>query len=752
MSKPLRITTVHGPKGGVGTSFIANNLALGIALASKQPALLIDLDLTHGGTQASLLSLEREIGSKHLGQLISFPQINTHLLKEHVVEHPKLPLHILAAPEGDHTTLLTGEQLYEILTAASLIYDHIIIDAAQPFLNEVLGACIDCSSLVFLVVIPDIIALQTTGHFIQQAEENDYGLQKCQMIVNMSDLSTDLGMEDINHYFEESLKRSIEFSLPFEPIAVIKSINQGVPILQKGKSERLIEAFVKIVKRCLKNQTIDLTNVRISSKQLNAPSMALIESPTSPKLMPTATKTKAVALAHPTISGWTPDQYRSIKQQLHRRLQEEMRLTESHFDTAEQRQMVQHQMRDKLSDIMLTDKIDIASREDRMRLIEELIDESLGLGPLEVLLKDTEITEIMINGPYKIYIERKGKLILTPRQFLDEKQLRVVIDRIVAPIGRRIDESSPMVDARLANGDRVNIIIPPLALDGASLSIRKFPKDRLTINHYLEYGSVSPEMAEFLDGAVKARLNILICGGTGSGKTTLLNILSSFITPTHRVVTIEDSAELQLHQDHVVRLESRPANLEGKGAVTIRDLVRNALRMRPDRIVVGEVRGGEALDMLQAMNTGHDGSLTTGHANSSRDILSRLETMVLMAGVDLPIRAIREQIASAIDLIVHQSRMRDGTRKVVHVVELTGMEGDIITLQDIFKYEQLSLDSEGRVIGTHRQADIRPKSLEKFIQYGVPLPKCFDPNYSQQLEDLNPSKDKNDKEKKRSFW
>ena len=358
----------------------------------------------------------------------------------------------------------------------------------------------------------------------------------------------------------------------------------------------------------------------------------------------------------------------------------------------------------------------------RQMVIEEILHDVLGYGPIQPLLDDPTVSEIMVNGPHKVYVERKGKLILTGVKFRDDEHVMHVIEKIVAPIGRRIDESMPMVDARLPDGSRVNAIIPPLALSGPTITIRKFSRDPLKIQDLIRFGSLTPEMAKFLEACVKARLNIVVSGGTGSGKTTMLNVLSSFIPEDERIVTIEDSAELQLSQEHVVTLEARPPNIEGKGAITIRDLVKNALRMRPDRIVVGEVRSGEALDMLQAMNTGHDGSLTTGHANSPRDMLSRLETMVLMAGMDLPLRAIREQIASAVDLIVHQSRLKDGSRKVTHITEVLGMEGDTIVMQDIFVYEQTGVDEMGKVVGRFTATGIRPRFMSRLEASGITLP------------------------------
>lgn len=359
------------------------------------------------------------------------------------------------------------------------------------------------------------------------------------------------------------------------------------------------------------------------------------------------------------------------------------------------------------------------SRKDRNRIAHEIINEINGYGPLEMLLSDTSISEIMVNGPKQIYVERAGKLEKVSVCFRDDEHVRRIIDRIVSPLGRHIDDSNPMVDARLPNGSRVNAVIPPVSLCGPSLTIRKFSATPLTIRNLISFNSLSQNMAHFLEAAVKGKLNILVSGGTGSGKTTLLNVLSAFIPAGERIVTIEDAAELKLLQEHVVSLESRAANLEGTGAITIRDLVRNALRMRPDRIIVGEVRGGETLDMLQAMNTGHDGSLTTAHANTPRDALLRIETMVMMAGMELPESAIRHQVAGALDLVIQQARLRDGSRKITSICEITGMEGDVITMQEIFRFQSEGINDAGKIIGKFVATGTRPRCMDKITSNGV---------------------------------
>jgi pilus assembly protein CpaF len=381
---------------------------------------------------------------------------------------------------------------------------------------------------------------------------------------------------------------------------------------------------------------------------------------------------------------------------------------------------VRRTIQDLFEQILAEENI-VLSRPERARLFEQIAAEILGFGPLQPLLEDDTITEIMVNGPKNVYVERKGKLHRVPVTFENNDHVMRIIDRIVAPLGRRIDESSPYVDARLQDGSRVNAVIPPISLVGPTLTIRKFSKNPITVEQLIQFGSITAEAVQFLKACVEARLNILISGGTGSGKTTLLNVMSSFIPGDERIITIENAAELQLRQEHVVTLESRPPNIEGRGEITIRDLVINSLRMRPERIIVGECRGGETLDMLQAMNTGHDGSMTTAHANSPRDAISRVETMCLMAGMDLPVRAIREQVSSAIDLICQQERMRDGTRKVTCITEVSGMEGDVITMTDIFVFEQTGMEN-GKIVGRLRPTGLRPKFMEKIETAGINLP------------------------------
>ncbi len=443
--------------------------------------------------------------------------------------------------------------------------------------------------------------------------------------------------------------------------------------------------------------------------------MSLLQRLNAEQTIPIESQQKATEVKRSAITGVKRANF-DLEAKLHKYLIEEL----ERYPDIESEAMIP--LIRRLSEPFFDKEGERMSFEVKTQLLNSVIHELTGLGPITELLDDPTITEVMVNGPYQVYVEKDGKLLLTDCIFRDNNHVQQVIDKIVSPIGRRIDESSPYVDARLADGSRVNAIIPPLALNGPTITIRKFSKTPFTIQKLIEFGTLDAKMAMFLEACVKGRLNIFISGGTGSGKTSTLNVLSSFIPRDERIVTIEDAAELKLSQEHVISLEVRPPNIEGQGEVSVRDLVRNSLRMRPDRIIIGEVRSAETLDMLQALNTGHDGSLATGHANSPRDMLARLETMVLMANVDLPIRAIREQVSRAIHLIIHQSRMKDGTRKITHITEVQKMEGDTILLQDLFVFRQTGYSEDGKIIGQFVPTGIRPLFEEQLAAYGQYVP------------------------------
>lgn len=442
-------------------------------------------------------------------------------------------------------------------------------------------------------------------------------------------------------------------------------------------------------------------------------------SPSTPEspLSDSSNFTEVTESAEPSSPSKSPvnNMFEMVKINVHRRLMDEMDMTRLMSLGPEQ---TERQVRSALEHL-LNEEEALFSASDKQRLIDEMFNEIMGLGPLETLLQDPTVNDILINGPDHVFVERAGQLTESPVTFKDQKHLLQIIDRIVAAVGRRVDESTPLCDARLKDGSRFNCVIPPLALDGPLVSIRKFSKDPLTVDKLIQFGTLTPDSAQLLRGYVESRLNVVISGSTGSGKTTMLNVLSSFIPDDERIVTIEDAAELQLQKSHVARMETRPPNIEGRGEITMRDLFKNALRMRPERIVVGECRGGECLDMLQAMNTGHDGSLTTLHANSPRDALRRMETMVMMSGYELPSKAIREQMASAVNVVVQVSRLSDGSRRVMNISEVVGMEGDVILLQDVFKFDQHGLDEHQKVVGEFRPTGIRPRFFDHMLSHGV---------------------------------
>ncbi|HEY8297719.1 MAG TPA: ATPase, T2SS/T4P/T4SS family [Candidatus Baltobacteraceae bacterium] len=670
-----------GAKGGVGTSTLAYELAK--TMAPKASAALVDADFSGRRSIAVLSKATREFDASRGEHEIAVHRTGGLTMVE-------------LTDSYDMALALDCDAVDRMADELNEGYAAVYVDAPQPFSAAIRSFV--CRAARFLVVVePDLLGL--TGA-------------------------------------RAMLNELVRFGVPKGRIAVVTDTHAGKPQISRAEVEKVLGAGVAGEIPPQSDRQF-----RRAVEALNAYLLQVPEQPPIESLRPSARaplgerrreNLQAFSLSDPLLPPSAMPENRIVAADPHEAVRNLMK-TQVHEELGKRLDFVQashvHNDAQKLAELRLkideltreiiAERSDVGGPEEAARLRREIIDEALGFGPLEDLLRDDSISEIMVNGPHKIYVERKGKLELTTKQFTDNRQLRMVIDRIIAPIGRRIDESVPMVDARLADGSRVNAIIEPLALKGPTLTIRRFGTKRLQVEDLLRLGALNDPMVQFLRACIQSRMNIVVSGGTGSGKTTLLNILSGFIPSNERIVTIEDAAELLLNQPHVVSLESRPANIENRGEVKIRDLVRNSLRMRPDRIVVGECRGAEALDMLQAMNTGHDGSLTTIHANSGRDAMSRVETLVLMAGFDLPVRAIREQIASAVDLVVQSARLRDGSRKIVSICEIVGMEGDVVTMQEVVKYAQHGLNEDGSVIGSFEYTGVQPHSLRRFDEAGV---------------------------------
>jgi pilus assembly protein CpaF len=679
------VSVIIPTKGGVGSTTICVDTMK--AIGKSHNVGLVDGDYAARRSVAVLTDMVRAIDANRTSTHIS----SATSQRMTVVE-------MASSLDGAYT--LAPTDVERIAASLEETCDAIIVDAPQPYANTI-RPFVRRAGRFILVVEPTVLGLTTAR--LSQIQLERFGVTRAHQLivingrvpkseVSRSDIEATLGTRAVIEIANRS-DRKYEKSIEALAAILLKPSEMGVPEGLKPSSAAPIG---------------DRRGAR--RRPEGAASDHTAASDAGPA------KVTSIAAA-PTRQKSARDQLKfDINGEIAKRM--DFSDTTRGVDDAGKLSELRIQVRELVGEL-LSAHSDIGSAEDVAALQVEIIDEVLGLGPLESLLRDRDVTEIMVNGPNRIFVERAGKIETTSKRFNDEKHLRTIIERIIAPIGRRIDEAQPMVDARLADGSRVNAIVEPLAIDGATLTIRRFPERRMEANDLVNIGAITPELVDFLRAAVEARLNIVVAGGTGSGKTTFLNVLSSFLPATERIITIEDAAELSLAQEHVVRLESRPANIQGAGEVRIRDLMRNALRMRPDRIIVGECRGGEALDMLQAMNTGHDGSLTTIHANSCRDALSRIETMVLMAGFDLPMRAIREQIVSAVDLVLHLSRMRDGSRKLSSVSEVVGLEGDTVTMQEIARFDQRGVDKDNRVAGAFVFSGVQPICLDKFSEYGI---------------------------------
>ena len=677
-----KVTIVVGGKGGCG----ATSLCVDFAKASIRrgsTVALVDADLAARRAVAVLLDDVRALDAARSGANISTATMQGMTVVE-----------MTATIDGAFT--ITPSDADHVATSLLEMHDAVFVDAPQPY-AAALRALVMRAQLFVLVVEPSLLGL--TGARAAQMELAKFGVpaDHVAVVINARDLRPSVSRGDV----EQALRCEVVAEIPHHgDRRYVRAIDSALVTF-----DRLNAAMAALAP----SMTVPIGDRRSRGARRDQSTVqAPAERPAGPQ--------PATNHAHRKILA----ERDRFKAEIHTALADRIdTVTVSRgVDDATRLAELRAEIADVVNEL-IAERPEIASAEDVAHLRQEIIDEALGLGPLEELLRDPSITEIMVNGRDKIFIERAGKIELTAKRFSSDRHVRLIIERIVAPLGRRIDEAQPMVDARLEDGSRVNAIIEPLAIDGPTLTIRKFPSNRMQAGDLTRMGSITEPLVDFLRAAVEARLNILVSGGTGSGKTTLLNVLSNFIPETDRIVTIEDAAELSLAQDHVVRLESRPPNIQGAGEIRIRDLLKNALRMRPDRIIVGECRGGEALDMLQAMNTGHDGSLTTVHANSPRDALSRVETLVLMAGFDLPVRAIREQVAGAIDMIIQIGRMRDGTRKVVSISEVVGLEGEVVTMQEIAYFDQRGIDKDGRVMGDFQFTGVQPMCLKRFEELGI---------------------------------
>ena len=678
------IVSVCAGAGGVGQTLVATNLAVTLRQQGGGRTLLVDTHSPVPGDAVLQLGLERAKSAADLAPIAA--RLTPDLLESYLLTSPS-GVAVLPAVTGylQHR-LLTPTLVQTVLDVARLAYDTIVVDLANSG-DAIVQLVLDRTDVACVVTDLTPGGAIRVRHALDLLRAHQFPMDRLVGCANRVEDARVLSGERP----EQFAGLPIRAVLPEDARAVRDAAARRQPLVLADVRHPIAREIDRLGRDILTTSTRQLAN---------APREARPDE--------------------------LDDVIRQLKMSLHSRLVDEIDIKKADFDLVRdpvRLQELRTRVEAKILTLLEEEGRQIRDRQVRRRIVKSVLDEALGLGPLEDLLQDPAITEIMVNRHDQIYVEKSGKLSLSDAKFMGPEQVRGVIERIVAPLGRRIDEKVPMVDARLADGSRVNAIIPPLALRGPAITIRKFSKKLLGAQELIEFGSMTQQMAVLLEAAVKSRQNVVISGGTGSGKTTLLNVLSSFIPADERIITVEDAAELQLPQEHVVSLETRPPNIEGEGAITIRDLVRNALRMRPDRVVVGECRGGEALDMLQAMNTGHDGSLTTVHANTPRDALSRLETLALMSGLELPARAIRDQIASAIQIVIQQSRLQDGSRRITHITALTGQEENVFTTADIFVFQQLGLSPDGKVQGRYVPTGFVPPFIEGLARRGFKVPR-----------------------------
>lgn len=695
------IISIIGGKGGVGKSQLAANLAFAYANEMRAKTLLLDFDQKACGDQNIITGLKSK---KHLKELAEFSgSIDPRSIQLFTADH-KAGVSFIGMPtEPILANQIQEEGLGKTLKAITNIYPVTIIDAGSELTPLTLKA-LEFSTLIFMVASPDLLAVNQCKRMYTDLVTLLFPKDMIQILVNQAVNGHPVSPDVIG----KQIGKPVFHAIPRDDASCVAALSRSTPVIVSAKASAFGTGVTDCVRKLIQK------NVLRTLEQLQKPS---------------GVNATAAAGGNSVSSSSGDDkkrdQWTELKSRIHKSLIEEMDLKKQDENDPKAKIILREQVKKLVVELLSKEdtKGVLNNREDMNRIVKEILDEALGLGPLEDMLADKSISEIMVVGPKKIYYEQAGKVRKSEITFTNDRQVLNVIERIVAPIGRRIDEKTPYVDARLPDGSRVHAIIPPCSIDGCCITIRKFPEKRLDYKDLVKFGSMTEEMADFLRISVEAHRNIVVSGGTGSGKTTLINVLGGFIQSDERIITCEDSAELNFPQDHVVRLETRPPSLEGEGEIDIRCLVKQTLRMRPTRIVVGECRGGETLDMLQAMNTGHDGSMTTVHSNSPRDAISRLETLVQYAGAGLPQRAIKEMIASAVHMIVQQSRMDDKSRKVTYITEIGGMQGDVITLQDIFVYKQEGMGKDGKLIGKYMATGFIPKFIETLEKKGYKVPR-----------------------------
>lgn len=707
------VVAIVGGKGGVGKSVFAANLAIAWMQETRQRPLIVDLDLHSLGDQNIILNQNPPKGIVEVSRLQG-AALDLKTLAPFLV-NAQAGFSFIGAPRDSIVARdLDVDGLGRFLKAVTQHFPLVVVDCGSGMDAHALKV-FEYATAIFCVTTADVIVVNQTKRVLARVQELLFPPEMVQIVLNRYSAAHIVNPQLI----QKNLNRQIFAAIPDDAATCDSSLAKSTPLCLGAPNAPIARAYHDLVRRMLQTNLLDnlarlkkptgvAARAQAAVAATGVPSGSLAEPGSGPGAR------SAIGLIDP----WT-----AVKLRLHRALVDQMDLKKTNTDTSDpkQRAILREKTQKAILDLLGTEDTGglLSTRELKAQMVKEVLDEALGLGPLEDLLADDSVTEIMVNARDQIYIEKAGKPLISKVTFTSEQQMMTVIERIVTPLGRRVDEKVPYVDARLLDGSRVHVIIPPLALRGPTITIRKFPKKRIEVKDLVGFGSMTEEIADFLRCCVEAKLNVVVSGGTGSGKTTLLNVLSNFIPASERIITVEDSAELQLGQEHVVRLETRPKNIEGEGEVSIRDLIKCCLRMRPDRIVVGECRGGEALDMLQAMNTGHSGSLTTLHANNPRECIGRLETLVMMSGLNLPAKAIKENIASAVNLIIQQSRLSDGSRKITHISEVTGMQGDVISLQDIFVFRQEGLDKRRKVVGRFVPTGFIPKFVEEMEQKGM---------------------------------